>query len=403
MLVVRSVAIKYFILIRCFLGALVGLVFPGQRAKQYLKSKTLDYFYARWVVLTLFLALFMVRIVCLQQFFIVAYCLGIVIISQCKLFWSPLNDTQTFSPKLKVGESADFDNKDSSTSAPRRRYPEFKVWFNTLWAVLFFFVGTLCPLFNVPVFAPILWSYLGGLGVVILVSTVMARRQASTEIEPKIGTVQIGLCPCGLHQYTGILHVKPWTALRRPLVNLHLDRDTWQDFLGDLEVCMNDNDGPDKPNVTIRHFLLMSMAKGIAMTLVSYYGFYILYSSPYVLPSCQSLHEKYMDSNGVESHSCNRFGWIYLLTHLPVCLYWFWVMLTGKRLQQHRVERCQLAVEEVCEAVRTLHPRLSMEITKHRWHGAPLLVQVHADMASTTPTLPNSRDDANDPFLVQVV
>ncbi|KAI0986536.1 hypothetical protein GJ496_011165 [Pomphorhynchus laevis] len=114
---------------------------------------------SRWVVLLTFVMIFMLRVVLLQGFYIIAYVYWIFFLNQFILFLSPKFDstgTRIFSndelPPLPTQSSDEF-------RPFMRRLPEFKFWLYCMYATLISTACTFAEMFNIPVFWPILVMY----------------------------------------------------------------------------------------------------------------------------------------------------------------------------------------------------------------------------------------------------
>ncbi|CAF0898058.1 unnamed protein product [Rotaria sp. Silwood1] len=128
---------------------------------QYLLDRTTPFISGRWLFNLILLALFFLRIFLVQGFYIIAYGLGIFLLNQFILFLTPKQD-----PSL-----IDLDNDDGD-HAPRlptrssdefrpfmRRLPEFKFWYTSFKALVISLVLTIFPIFDIPVFWPVLVIY----------------------------------------------------------------------------------------------------------------------------------------------------------------------------------------------------------------------------------------------------
>lgn len=115
----------------------------------------------RWLINALLLIIFMVRVVTLQGFYIVAYVLGIFLLNQFILFLTP-----AFVDEL---DNDDYDDDDSGPRLPTssneefrpfmRRLPEFKFWYTSFKSLVISIICTFFSVLDIPVFWPILVMY----------------------------------------------------------------------------------------------------------------------------------------------------------------------------------------------------------------------------------------------------
>lgn len=107
----------------------------------------------RWGSFLFLLFLFSMRVYLVQGYFIVAYGLGIFLLNNFIAFLSPLEDPND-------GPSLPTTNDDAKEYRPFvRRMPEFKFWLSCTKATLISIVMTFFPVFDIPVFWPILLIY----------------------------------------------------------------------------------------------------------------------------------------------------------------------------------------------------------------------------------------------------
>ncbi|KAL8843035.1 MAG: hypothetical protein Q9205_004453 [Flavoplaca limonia] len=145
----------------------------GRIYQSYLDKST-PYTAYRWISTAVLLALFFVRIVVAQGWYIVCYSLGIYLLNLFLAFLQPKID-----PSLTQDEG--LEDGDAGSSLPTkkdeefrpfiRRLPEFKFWHSATRAIAISFVCTWFTIFNVPVFWPVLVVYF-----LILFSLTMRRQ-----------------------------------------------------------------------------------------------------------------------------------------------------------------------------------------------------------------------------------
>ncbi|GAA5878158.1 hypothetical protein JCM3774_004314 [Rhodotorula dairenensis] len=112
--------------------------------------------------------LFALRIFWVQAYYIVAYALGIYLLNLFLAFITP-----KFDPALEA-DMAETDAEEGAPTLPTskgdvqedgefrpfiRRLPEFKFWYSATKAIALAFVAAFIPVFDVPVFWPILVMY----------------------------------------------------------------------------------------------------------------------------------------------------------------------------------------------------------------------------------------------------
>ncbi|XP_013778653.1 protein RER1-like isoform X3 [Limulus polyphemus] len=124
---------------------------------QQLLDTWTPYSAVRWIVTVLLLALYMLRVLLLQGWYIVTYALGIYHLNLLIAF---------LTPKVDPGLQEDMDDgpglptKASEEFRPFiRRLPEFKFWYSATKAIMIAMACTFFDAFNIPVFWPILLLY----------------------------------------------------------------------------------------------------------------------------------------------------------------------------------------------------------------------------------------------------
>lgn len=128
------------------------------RAYQYWMDKSTPHIVPRWVGFVVIFALFFLRIYLVQGYFIIAYGLGIFLLNNFILFLSPLDleEISNEGPTLPTSEKEGKEYRPFS-----RKLPEFKFWLSVTKGALTSFCMTFFPVFDVPVFWPILVMYFG--------------------------------------------------------------------------------------------------------------------------------------------------------------------------------------------------------------------------------------------------
>lgn len=146
----------------------------------------------RWIGFGTLLAVFFLRIVLTHGWYIICYTLGIYLLNLLLAFLSP-----KFDPSLELemrDEEIEEGVPDSGTGSAGddefrpfiRRLPEFKFWHNATRATALSLVMSFFPIFDIPVFWPILLVYF-----VVLFSLTM-RRQIQHMIKYKYLPFDVG-------------------------------------------------------------------------------------------------------------------------------------------------------------------------------------------------------------------
>lgn len=172
---------------------------------QYQSSldKLVPFVVERWSALGVILLLLLLRIVLAGGYYVVAYALGIYMLNMFLLFLSP-----KFDPAFQEDEAADSlaNNADIGASASDlpalplqsgvdetgeyrpfiRRLPEFKFWHESFRASIIAFVCSFIPLFDIPVFWPILLLYF------LMLFVLTMRRQIAHMIKYKYVPFDMG-------------------------------------------------------------------------------------------------------------------------------------------------------------------------------------------------------------------
>ena len=113
----------------------------------------------RWMGFGILLALFFLRIIVTQGWYIVCYALGIYLLNLFLAFLTP-----KFDPSLEQDEEEEF-------RPFIRRLPEFKFWYNATRATVVALLTSFFTIFDIPVFWPILLMYF------IILFTLTMRKQ----------------------------------------------------------------------------------------------------------------------------------------------------------------------------------------------------------------------------------
>lgn len=143
----------------------------------------------RWLGFFLVLAVFLLRIITYQGFYVIAYALGIYLLNIFLLFLSPRFDPSGDEDGLSNDSTLTNDTPSSAVFLPTsaddefrpfvRRLPEFRFWYNATWATTMALLGTIFSVFDVPVFWPILLFYF------VLLTVLTLRRQIEHMIKYK--------------------------------------------------------------------------------------------------------------------------------------------------------------------------------------------------------------------------
>jgi hypothetical protein len=170
---------------------------------QALLDRVVPFRVERWAALGFALLLLFVRIVFARGYYVVAYALGIYLLNMFLLFLSP-----KFDPAFMEDEAADSmaNYADIGTSASDlpslpvqsgvdetgeyrpfiRRLPEFRFWHESFRATSIALFCSVIPLFDIPVFWPILLLYF------IMLFMLTMRRQIAHMIKYKYVPFDLG-------------------------------------------------------------------------------------------------------------------------------------------------------------------------------------------------------------------
>lgn len=117
----------------------------------FLKFK--PYVLYRWIAVTLLAALFITRMLVTKKFYAVGYVAGMYIINSLILFVSPKLDPEEYGETLPSGLS-------DSNRPFIRKLPEFDFWKTLFLTTLISNILALFPIFDIPVYGPLLFLYL---------------------------------------------------------------------------------------------------------------------------------------------------------------------------------------------------------------------------------------------------
>eukprot|EP00252_Welwitschia_mirabilis_P004688 TRINITY_DN1498_c0_g1_i2.p1 TRINITY_DN1498_c0_g1~~TRINITY_DN1498_c0_g1_i2.p1 ORF type:complete len:192 (+),score=9.81 TRINITY_DN1498_c0_g1_i2:383-958(+) len=149
------------------------------RTYQYYLDKCTPHPVPRWLASLSLAVLYSLRVYYVQGYYIVAYGLGIYLLNLLIGFLSPQADPEIEGPALPTKESDEF-------KPFVRRLPEFKFWYSLTKALCIAFMMTFFPIFDVPVFWPILLMY----WIVLFVLTM--KRQIKHMIKYKYVPFSVG-------------------------------------------------------------------------------------------------------------------------------------------------------------------------------------------------------------------
>ncbi|KAJ3141371.1 hypothetical protein HK100_007610 [Physocladia obscura] len=130
-----------------------------ERRFQALLDATTPHWQQRWIGTAVLLFLYFVRVFVISAFYIVTYSLGIYLLNLFLAFVQP-----KFDPAMEAMEEGGEDmalpvKSDDEFKPFIRRLPEFKFWYWATRGITTAFFCTLFPIFDVPVFWPILVVY----------------------------------------------------------------------------------------------------------------------------------------------------------------------------------------------------------------------------------------------------
>lgn len=128
---------------------------------QHMLDRATPFMIPRWIFNLILLVGFLLRVIMIQGFYIIAYGLGIFLLNQFILFLTPKQD-----PAMRNFDDDDGDGdlqlptRSSDEYRPfMRRLPEFKFWYTSFKALVISLFLTLFSIFDVPVFWPVLVIY----------------------------------------------------------------------------------------------------------------------------------------------------------------------------------------------------------------------------------------------------
>lgn len=140
--------------------SILNLLSTAKRAIQYWLDKSTIHILPRWILFSVILALFFLRVYLIQAYFIVAYGLGIFLLNNFIAFLSPLEDPTDVGGARDDGLSLPSTAKEGKEYRPfARRLPEFKFWLACTRGAGTALIMTFFSMFDIPVFWPILLLY----------------------------------------------------------------------------------------------------------------------------------------------------------------------------------------------------------------------------------------------------
>jgi hypothetical protein len=121
----------------------------ASRAVRFHLDKSVLHVKKRWILAVLLSILYGLRIVTIKGFFIVTYALAIYLLNVVVGVLTPQANVEAGEALETAEEFRPF----------RRRVSEFQAWVMTSRAIVLSLLATFCPLFDLPVFWPILLMY----------------------------------------------------------------------------------------------------------------------------------------------------------------------------------------------------------------------------------------------------
>lgn len=127
-------------------------------------DQSVPHTFNRWVGFGVLIALFLLRIIFAQGWYIICYALGIYLLNLFLAFLTPKFDpsleqemkNESIEEGLPEGEQ---DPEDEEFKPFIRRLPEFKFWYNATRAAALSLFLSFWSIFDIPVFWPILLMY----------------------------------------------------------------------------------------------------------------------------------------------------------------------------------------------------------------------------------------------------
>lgn len=130
-----------------------------QNLFQIYLDKITPYKLYRWSIFALFLLIFFIRILILQKFFLITYCLGIYLLHGLIEFLTPKEENIPDPFENFDDDDVFIPQNDDEFRPFIRRLPEFNFWLFSFKLVFFTFLLTFMDLFDIPVYVPILVIY----------------------------------------------------------------------------------------------------------------------------------------------------------------------------------------------------------------------------------------------------
>ena len=131
-----------------------------ERRVQNLLDKSVPHRVERWSGYALVAFLYLVRAYFLRGYYIVTYGLGIYNLNLLSGFLSPQRDPESLRAGGDDADGPSLPTRNEQEFKPFvRRLPEFKFWWMSLKSIGTAFVMTFLPMFDIPVFWPILLMY----------------------------------------------------------------------------------------------------------------------------------------------------------------------------------------------------------------------------------------------------
>ncbi|KAH8743380.1 retrieval of early ER protein Rer1 [Diaporthe sp. PMI_573] len=133
-----------------------------QRKYQVLLDKSTPFVTCRWIGTAVLLCFFFARILHAQGWYMVAYVLGIYLLTLFGYFLQPKVDplNEAIENQMEEGTAGSLPIKQNEEFKPFvRRLPEFKFWHSATRAILISFVCIWFNIFDLPVLWPLLLTY----------------------------------------------------------------------------------------------------------------------------------------------------------------------------------------------------------------------------------------------------
>ncbi|KAJ5079447.1 protein rer1 [Anaeramoeba ignava] len=123
----------------------------------------------RWIIASILFIIFFIRVIYLEKFFVISYCLGVFLLNYFISFLTPQIDPEIAKQDEEDSNELEIEEKEIKINLPThsndefkpfmRKLPEYKFWEKTFYAIFISIISTFFPSLDFPAYWPMLLIY----------------------------------------------------------------------------------------------------------------------------------------------------------------------------------------------------------------------------------------------------